>query len=124
MKVLTVWQPWASAIAIGAKLVENRTWKPTPGLLKVGDYVGIHAAVRKWSQEDAVDVADRIFRGRNGAPAPAPFGDVVTYQPWFEHLEANAGKLVAIARVAAAVAAGFFLKNLPFTMTAQQYSLS
>jgi activating signal cointegrator 1 len=49
MKALSLWQPWASAIAIGVKRIETRHW-PT-------NYRGpllIHAAKRK------TDVADEI----------------------------------------------------------------
>ena len=97
MKTLTVWQPYGAAIAIGSKLLENRTWRPTPGLLKIGDVFAIHAAVRPWSQDDAVDVAELVFRGRK--PAPAPFGEVVTYRHWFEYLDATKGKVLAVARL-------------------------
>lgn len=41
MKAITIWQPWASLIAIGAKQYETRSWKT--------DYRGpiaIHAAVK------------------------------------------------------------------------------
>ncbi len=49
MKALSLWQPWASAIAIGEKRVETRHWST--------NYRGpllIHAAKRK------TDVADEI----------------------------------------------------------------
>lgn len=44
MKALTVWQPWASLIAAGAKPYEFRSWKP-PGRL-IGQRIAIHAAAR------------------------------------------------------------------------------
>ena len=40
---LTIWQPWAWAIAAGHKRVENRTWVPARQQLKPGDYLAIHA---------------------------------------------------------------------------------
>ena len=43
MKALTLWQPWASLVACGAKLVENRTWKPAPKLIYPGERFAIHA---------------------------------------------------------------------------------
>lgn len=43
MKCLSVRQPWAWAIVSGAKDVENRTWRPSPRLLKAGDSFLIHA---------------------------------------------------------------------------------
>jgi hypothetical protein len=44
MKALTVWQPWASLIMIGAKPLEFRGWKPPQSL--VGQRLAIHAASR------------------------------------------------------------------------------
>lgn len=44
MKVITVWQPWASLIAIGAKPYEFRSWKPPASL--IGRRIAIHAAAR------------------------------------------------------------------------------
>jgi hypothetical protein len=46
MKALTLWQPWASLIACGAKKYETRSW-PAPKTLKPGDPVAIHAAARQ-----------------------------------------------------------------------------
>lgn len=34
MKVITVRQPWASAIIWGGKNIENRTWKPPKSLIE------------------------------------------------------------------------------------------
>lgn len=45
LKVLTVWQPWASLIAIGAKPFEFRSWTPPKSL--VGQRIAIHAGARK-----------------------------------------------------------------------------
>lgn len=44
MKALTVWQPWASLIAIGAKPYEFRTWRPPPAI--IGQRIAIHAGAR------------------------------------------------------------------------------
>ncbi|RWN20383.1 MAG: hypothetical protein EOR94_13310 [Mesorhizobium sp.] len=44
MKALTVWQPWASLIAIGAKPYEFRGWKPPKSL--IGKQLAIHAGAR------------------------------------------------------------------------------
>lgn len=43
MEALTIRQPWASAIAHGSKLVENRTWKP---LAKAPFLLAIHAGMK------------------------------------------------------------------------------
>lgn len=45
MKVLTVWQPWASLIAIGAKPYEFRGGRPPRSF--VGQRIAIHAGARK-----------------------------------------------------------------------------
>jgi hypothetical protein len=45
MKALTVWQPWASLIIIGAKPYEFRGWQPPRWL--IGQRLAIHAAARK-----------------------------------------------------------------------------
>lgn len=47
MKALTLWQPWAGAMALGVKEVETRGWRL--------DYRGplcIHASMRKMTEED------------------------------------------------------------------------
>jgi len=41
MKALTLWQPWAWAIAHAGKTIENRTWQPPAALL--GRRIAIHA---------------------------------------------------------------------------------
>lgn len=43
MKALTLWQPWASLIACGAKTFETRSYRP-PATLQPGDRFAIHAA--------------------------------------------------------------------------------
>lgn len=44
MKALTIWQPWASLIMIGAKPYEFRSWQPPSWL--VGKRLAIHAGAR------------------------------------------------------------------------------
>lgn len=46
MKALTVYQPWASAIALGHKRFETRSWRPPAHL--IGQEIAIHAA-SKWT---------------------------------------------------------------------------
>lgn len=73
MKMLTLWQPWASLIAIGAKAVETRSWAT--------DYRGplaIHAAKRRTNPHEitpeirAALVGSGIFEVEQ-----MPFGAVV-----------------------------------------------
>lgn len=41
MKALSIWQPYASLIAVGAKTIETRHWPPHSGV--VGQRIAIHA---------------------------------------------------------------------------------
>lgn len=45
LKVLTIWQPWATLIIAGAKPFEFRGWRPPASL--IGQRIVIHAAARK-----------------------------------------------------------------------------
>lgn len=56
MNALTVWQPWASLIAIGAKGAEFRSW-PTPRRLKLGTTIAIHAGTRRPSKGEMEKIA-------------------------------------------------------------------
>jgi hypothetical protein len=42
VKALSIWQPWASLIAIGAKTIETRHWEPSFAL--IGQRIAIHAS--------------------------------------------------------------------------------
>jgi hypothetical protein len=55
-RALTVHEPWASAIASGAKLIENRSW-PCP--LKLGDWIAIHAG-KTLDKDGAEWIAENI----------------------------------------------------------------
>lgn len=54
MKAITLWQPWASLMACGAKKYETRSW-PAPKTLKHGELVAIHAAARPVRLEELSD---------------------------------------------------------------------
>ena len=69
MKAISLWQPWATAIALGVKRVETRSWST--------NYTGplaIHAA-KHWTK------AEKEFAGVEHAlgrlPARLPFGAIV-----------------------------------------------
>lgn len=47
MKCLSLWQPWASAIALGFKKIETRDWQT-----RYTGPLAIHAAKRKITKED------------------------------------------------------------------------
>ena len=51
MKAVTIWQPWAWAIAAGHKPVVNRTWSPL-GRIQWGERIAIHAAKRRMEDGD------------------------------------------------------------------------
>jgi hypothetical protein len=44
MPALTLWEPWASAVAYHGKDVENRSWAPPRDL--VGQRIAIHAGMK------------------------------------------------------------------------------
>jgi len=52
MYAITLWQPWATAMAAGFKTIETRPW-PAPKNL-IGQRIAIHAAKRlNWKDEQA-----------------------------------------------------------------------
>lgn len=92
MKVLTIREPWASAIAFGDKRIENRTWKPPRYML--GRRIAIHAG-KSWTREDR-EASEQLaddgmyeFDPESGTfghiIATAILADVVTESssPWF-----------------------------------------
>lgn len=50
MRALTLWQPWASLVASGAKMIETRSWAAPRGLW--GQRIAIHAAKRPITLDD------------------------------------------------------------------------
>lgn len=46
MKVISIWQPWATLMAAGYKRIETRSWPPHG--LKPGQLVAIHAG-KRWT---------------------------------------------------------------------------
>lgn len=69
MRTISLWQPWATAIAIGLKSIETRHWCP-----KYRGPLAIHAA-RRWdsSQKEFA----MVERGLGRLPARLPFGAVI-----------------------------------------------
>ena len=77
MKALTIWQPWASLIACGAKQYETRSWAT-----QYRGPIAIHAAARytrKWDLPvDLAKVADaEMAAGRCSKWGDMPFGSVI-----------------------------------------------
>ncbi len=69
MKALSLWQPWASAIALGHKRIETRHWTTSYRGL-----IAIHAAKRWTADEREFHAAEQLV-GR--LPAQLPLGAVV-----------------------------------------------
>jgi hypothetical protein len=68
MKALTVWQPWASLIMIGAKPYEFRRWnftdRPQYRTL-AGQRIVIHAGAPKVRTDEVEDIITRIAEGES-----------------------------------------------------------
>jgi hypothetical protein len=62
MKAISLWQPWASLIACGAKPFETRSWAPPREL--IGQPIAIHAA--KKIDKDAAAFAEELVYGQHG----------------------------------------------------------
>lgn len=60
MKALSIWQPWAQLVAIGAKRIETRHWST-----RHSGWIAVHAA-KRWTREER---------------------DIVTYDPFAEALQ-------------------------------------
>ncbi len=61
MKAISLWQPWASLIACGAKPFETRHWAPPLEL--IGKTIAIHAA--KKVDKDAAQLAEELMYGQH-----------------------------------------------------------
>lgn len=87
MRAISLWQPWASAIACGSKTFETRSW-PAPKSC-IGQEFAIHAA-KRWTREEREAVDElRCFS----------FVDLVDLG--FEGHEAPLGGFVAVGRLVA-----------------------
>lgn len=62
IKVITLWQPWATLIMIGAKPWEFRSWSYVErGVgVKPGDTIGIHAGARPIKPAEVRDLLERL----------------------------------------------------------------
>lgn len=107
MLCLSLWQPWASLIAVGAKDIETRDWGPPAAT--IGHMIAIHAAKRPVSKSlDYIDPEnlprlDELFgRGAMGCPAR---------RAWVEDLPL--GAVVCVARLTGAYRFGEEIGNGP-----------
>lgn len=69
VKALSLWQPWASAIALGHKKIETRHWAT-----KYRGPIAIHAA-KRFQREQRVFASTERTLGR--LPERLPFGAIV-----------------------------------------------
>jgi activating signal cointegrator 1 len=69
VKALSLWQPWASAIALGRKHIETRHWSTS-----YRGPIAIHAA-KRWTPDER-DMHEREFKAGR-MPARLPLGAIV-----------------------------------------------
>lgn len=80
---LTLIQPWAYAVTHAGKRVENRTWPPSPKMLRPGDLLAIHAGFKvdraacAELRRAGVQLPSRLSTG--AVVAVARYGGVLTY---------------------------------------------
>lgn len=114
MKALSLWQPWASLIAIGVKPEETRSWPPPSGL--VGQRIAIHAAKKPLQQSLTAAGVSQVLMARmvealraaGEKPLNLPFGKVVC--------TAVVGRPLRVARFVAGDFNGGSLRH-PFVIT-------
>lgn len=78
MKALTIWQPWASLIACGGKVLETRSWPPPASL--ISKKIAIHAAFKAPAiglQDFEVKEMEEALQLPQGRWHQLPFGAVV-----------------------------------------------
>lgn len=75
LRAISLWQPWASAIAAGSKTYETRSWRFPKAY--AGQFVAIHAS-RRWQREEREFAAE--FKGHGiglGYEGQPPLGALV-----------------------------------------------
>lgn len=93
---ITLWEPWASAVAAGLKKNETRGWKPPVKLL--GGPLAIHSAKRRFGPSSIeVDVLRRLDRDSYDRLAQHLGGDPLVADSY------PLGCVVATAKLASAV---------------------
>lgn len=97
MHCLTIWEPYATAIAradpkqlgpLVGKTVENRGWPPP--VAQIGRHIAIHASKHVIDMIDAREVWRRLY-GQDAR--------LSTWEAWFAELVAHQAKIVAVARI-------------------------
>jgi hypothetical protein len=66
MKALTIWQPWATLIIVGAKPYEFRRWDYAARFPSIVDKrIAIHAAARPMEVQELRDLYQRVIEGES-----------------------------------------------------------
>lgn len=81
MKAISLWQPWASAVALGWKHHETRHWAT-----KYRGLIAIHAA-KRWTREERLFLARMEDQNEIEFPLPMPLGQVVAVAELEECIE-------------------------------------
>lgn len=95
MKALSLWQPWATLVAIGAKRIETRSWGTT-----YRGPLAIHAAQR-WSADQEAMTEEPPIRRALTARGYHPRLIRDRYESWGELLPR--GRLVAVCTLVACI---------------------
>ena len=95
---LTLRMPWSWAICHAGKRIENRTWRPNPWKVRDGLWLAIHCG-KSVDGDMEPEVVQRAQAYRRSAGLE-PFPKMTRRM-----LRADAGKIVAVARVAGTVTA-------------------
>ena len=69
MRAISLWQPWATAIAVGVKTIETRHWKTN-----YRGPIAIHAA-KRWTRDEREFAEVEFTNGR--LPKRIPLGAIV-----------------------------------------------
>lgn len=80
MKAISLHQPWASLIMLGAKRVETRSWQPPAAL--IGERIAIHAAKRIDECVLEPPFSDLIRDPARDAPVGVLLGSVLLEGAW------------------------------------------
>ncbi len=78
MKAISIWQPWASAIAVGTKHYETRSWEFPKSM--EGEIIAIHASKRCQGEERELATELRFFGiniGFEPSTEKPPLGSIV-----------------------------------------------
>ncbi len=76
VRVLSLWQPYASLMAEGHKKFETRSWPGRRAGLRPGDLLAVHAAKRPMLTDERVEW-DGVLRGL-GLSLDLPYGAVLS----------------------------------------------